>query len=141
MQMGKDTKEEKHHEDVQRLRQQLRDQQKKIKEQDEKLEQVEAQGRMDKNGKDLLWERSKRGDEDWKKETDAIKQTNARSGKVATHTPTYAMVRMMSLQKRSINGSRTTSCTEVLLPTGFASTGSLWQIGEHLSGKEWPTKV
>ena len=57
LQVGRDTNDETHHDEAQRLRQQLRDQQRAFNEKDKTLEQVKAHGRMDKTGNGPLWER------------------------------------------------------------------------------------
>ena len=62
LQVVKDAKADTYHEEIQQLKQRLNDKQRLIDEKD-KLGQAEGRAQTDKRGKDLWWERSKRGDE------------------------------------------------------------------------------
>ena len=91
MQVGKDTNNETHYEDLQRLKQQLREKQIITEAQDKKIEQAEAHKSMDKRGEDPLWERSKRGDEDWKEEPGSTAQTHTRPDIAKIQAPSCAI--------------------------------------------------
>ena len=92
LQGGKDTKNEKYQGELQQLKQRLNETQKFIDEKDKELEQAEARARMDKRGADPLWERSERGDEDWKTETQTTRQTHALQDHTTAHIFSYATV-------------------------------------------------